>query len=124
MHGSGQSGDMLTEVQPEDGHTFTVRINGGLEQVLVTRTGIYRQVAAAAVAMLPYEDKDGPIVVEVKDQWGEGFTYRIGSSQDGSLVVETHNLNKDKILIDLAREQGVTNAVPSVLVEYRQVVGR
>lgn len=114
---------MLTEVQPEDGHTFTVRINGGLEQILVTRTGIYRQVAAAAIAMLPYEEQDGHVIVEVKDQWGEGFSYRIGSSQDGSLVVETHNLNRGKVLMDLARGQGVTNAVPSVLVEYREVAG-
>lgn len=114
---------MISEVRSKDGHTFSVRINGGSEQKFTTRTGIYRQVAAAAIAMLPYEGKDGPVIAEVRDQWGEGFTYRIGSSQDGSLVVETHNLNKDKVLMDLAREQGVTNAVPSVLVEYRLVAG-
>ena len=112
---------MVSEVEPEKSNTFTVRINGGPEQEFTTRTGIYRQVAAAAIAMLPYEEKDGPVIVEVRDRWGEGFTYRVGSSQDGSLVVETHNLNKDKVLMDLAREQGVRNAVPSVLVEYRPI---
>lgn len=111
---------MISEVEPEVGCTFSVRINGGPAQEFTTRTGIYRMVAAAAIAMLPFEEKDGPVIVEVDDQMGESFTYRIGYSQDGALVVETHNLNKDRVLMNIARERGVRDAVPSVLVEYRR----
>lgn len=110
---------MVSEVRLEGTCTFTVRINGGDWQEFTTRTGNAAQAAAAAIAMLPYEEKDGPIIVEVDDQMGEIFKYRIGFSQSGSLVVETHNLRKDRALMTIARMQGIEDAVPSVLVEYR-----
>jgi hypothetical protein len=109
----------MIQTYTDAGNTFIVRINDGHQQELTTRTGIYGEVAVAAIAMLPYEENDGPVIVEVDDQMGEIYTYRIGSSQDGSLIVETHNLQKDRMLIDYCRSIGETNTIPSVLVQYR-----
>ncbi|MDM9619061.1 hypothetical protein [Rhizobium sp. S96] len=38
---------------------FSVKINGGPEQEIVCRTGLYHRAAAAAVAMLDYPEKTG-----------------------------------------------------------------
>ncbi len=45
--------------------TFHVKINGGPEQVIKTRTGIYQLAAAAALAMLDYEESEEDDEIEI-----------------------------------------------------------
>lgn len=72
---------------------FSVRINQGPEQVVITRTGKYDLAAAVAVGLLEYdEEKDGVAVVEI---WVESLLptyapsfYEIDRDEFGNLSVQ------------------------------------
>lgn len=72
---------------------WLVSINDGPEQPFSTRTGIYRDAAAAAFAMLPFEETDQPAIVKIWVQELQPdyppFWYRMDTDEFGRRVV-TH----------------------------------
>lgn len=73
--------------------SWMVRINDGPPQPFETRTGLYKDAAVAAFAMLPFEDTGEPAIVEiwvpelVEDY--PPFLYRMDDDEYGRRVV-TH----------------------------------
>lgn len=71
---------------------FRVRVNGGPEQDFETRTGVYRDAAAAAYAMLASGDDRYPAEVEIwvphlVDAGYGPYRYLISEDEFGNLVV-------------------------------------
>lgn len=71
--------------------TFLIRVNGGPEQQLTAKTGIYRNAVAAVPALVDVSEEPWPLWVEIwcprlLPDYGP-YIYEVGEDEYGNLVV-------------------------------------